>query len=76
MVLGIVSVRISVCKEGDSSLSDATSETVDIGSVYSGMLLTGGSIKFPFSSTPAVPTGSVYSGFSVLGASSGTIPTG
>ena len=64
VVLGIVSVRMSVCKEGNSSLSGATSETVDIGSVYSGMSITGGSIKFPFSSTPVVPTGSVYAGFS------------
>ena len=76
IVLGIVSVRISVCKVGSSSLSGATSGTVASGSVYSEISITGGSIKFPVSSTPVVPTDSVYSDFSDLGASSGTVPTG
>ena len=56
---------------GDSSCVSGSPFTPPL---YSGASTTGGSMRFPFSSTPVEPIGSVYAGTSFVGASGGFTP--
>ena len=53
----------------NSSTSDCFSGSPFTPPLNSGAFTTGGSMRFPFSSTPVDPIGSVYAGTSFVGAS-------
>ena len=74
-------------KSGSSTVGASSSPTVPIGSVYSGISVTGAASSFTppvksgsstvgAASSPTVPIGSVYSGISVTVASLSLIPPG